>query len=131
VPANVSARLRSNVTLETQAEGEIAVCFEGYSVGLGRFSAGAAHRAQNLRIGLPLAAFASNRRNIDKEIDLLVRRLARRGLLEYRLGARASAKTRSSSKRRCLIIGRVRHSSATRMLLSYLASHICDGAVTR
>jgi len=85
-PANVSARLRSNVTLETQAEGEIAVCFEGYSVGLGRFSAGAAHRAQNLRIGLPLAAFASNRRNIDKEIDLLVRRLARRGLLEYRLG---------------------------------------------
>ena len=85
-PANVSARLRSNITLETQAEGEIAVCFEGYSVGLGRFSAGAAHRAQNLRIGLPLAAFASNRRNIDKEIDLLVRRLARRGLLEYRLG---------------------------------------------
>src|SRR5260370_1429636 len=63
-PANVSARLRSNVTLETQAQGEIAVCFEGYSVGLGRFSAGAAHRAQNLRIGLPLAAFASNRRNI-------------------------------------------------------------------
>ena len=85
-PANVSARLRRNVTLETQAEGEIAVCFEGYSVGLGRFSAGAAHRAQNLRIGLPLAAFASNRRNIDKEVDLLVRRLARRGLLEYRLG---------------------------------------------
>ena len=84
-PANVSTRLRSNVTLETQAEGEIAVCFEGYSVGLGRFSAGAAERAQNLRIGLPLAAFASNRRNIDKEIDLLVRRLARRGLLEYRL----------------------------------------------
>src|SRR6202030_4014049 len=85
-PANVSARLRSNVTLETQAEGEIAVCFEGYSAGLGRFSAGAAHPAQNLRIGLPLATFASNRRNIDKEIDLLVRRLARRGLLEYRLG---------------------------------------------
>jgi SagB-type dehydrogenase family enzyme len=85
-PANVSARLRSNVTLETQAEGEIAACFEGYSVGLGRFSASAADRAQNLRIGLPLAAFASNRRNIDKEIDLLVRRLARRGLLEYRLG---------------------------------------------
>lgn len=82
-PANVSARLRRNVTLETQAEGEIAVCFEGYSVDLGRFSAGAARRAQNLRIGLPLAAFASNGRNIDKEIDLLVRRLARRGLLEY------------------------------------------------
>jgi SagB-type dehydrogenase family enzyme len=84
-PANVSAWLRSNVTLETQAEGEIAVCFEGYSVSLGKFSASAAHLAQGLRTGLPLSAFASNRCNIDKEIDLLVRRLARRGLLEYRL----------------------------------------------
>ena len=84
--ANVSARLRSNVTLETQAEREIAVCFEGYSVGLGQFSSGAVDRAQNLRIGLPLATFASNGRSIDKEIDQLVRRLARRGLLEYRLG---------------------------------------------
>ena len=85
-PAKVSARLRGNVTLEAQANGEIAACFDGYSVGLGTFSAGAADRAQKLRIGLPLASFASDRRNIDKEIGLLVRRLARRGLLEYRLG---------------------------------------------
>jgi SagB-type dehydrogenase family enzyme len=47
---------------------------------------GAADRAQDLRTGLPLASFASSRRNIDKEIDSLARRLARRGLLEYHLG---------------------------------------------
>ena len=52
---------------------------------LGTFSAGVADRAQDLRNGLPLASFASGGRNIDKEIHLLVRRLARHGLLEYRL----------------------------------------------
>jgi SagB-type dehydrogenase family enzyme len=66
--------------------GEFFACFDGYSVGLGTFSADAADRAQKLRTGLPLASFASNSRNIDKEINLLVRRLARRGLLEYPLG---------------------------------------------
>jgi hypothetical protein len=43
-------------------------------------------RAQDLRMGLPLGSFARQGRAADKEIDLLVRRLARRGLLEYRLG---------------------------------------------
>jgi SagB-type dehydrogenase family enzyme len=42
--------------------------------------------ARHLRTGLPLRSFASDGRKIDTEIDLLVRRLARRGLLEYRLG---------------------------------------------
>jgi len=84
-PATVSARLSDRVTLEAHAGGEIAACFGGYSVGLGTFSEGAADRAQNLRIGLPLASLASGGRNIDKELDLLVRRLARHGLLEYRL----------------------------------------------
>jgi SagB-type dehydrogenase family enzyme len=68
-----------------QENGEIVACFDGYSVGLGRFSTGAADRAQELRIGLPLGSFASDSRNTGKEIGLLVRRLARRGLLEYRL----------------------------------------------
>jgi len=80
----ISARLSSRVTLEAQADGKIAACFDGYSVGLGTFSVGAAERAQELRTGLSLASFASGQ-NVDKEIDLLVRRLARRGLLEYRL----------------------------------------------
>jgi SagB-type dehydrogenase family enzyme len=81
----VSARLSGDVTLEAQANGKINACFGGYSVGLGTFSAAAADRAQRLRMGLPLASFASGGRNVDKEIDLLVRRLARHGLLEYLL----------------------------------------------
>jgi SagB-type dehydrogenase family enzyme len=85
-PAPVSARLRGHVRLEAQANGEIVAGFDGYSVGLGTFSAGAADRAQELRIGLPLSSFASDRRNIGKEIGLLAQRLARHGLLEYRLG---------------------------------------------
>ena len=84
-PAPVSARLRGHVRLEAQANGEIVAGFEGYSVGLGTFSIGAADRAQELRIGLPLSSFASDNRKIDKEIGRLVRRLARRGLLDYRL----------------------------------------------
>ncbi|MGB8901206.1 MAG: SagB family peptide dehydrogenase [Methylocella sp.] len=86
MPATVSARLGGRVTLEAHANGGIVACFDGYSVGLGTFSAHAADHAQNLRTGLPLASFMSNSRNIDKEIDLLVRRLASHGLLEYRLG---------------------------------------------
>ncbi len=82
-PPAISARLSGRVTLDARADGEIAACFDGYSVGLGTFSVGAADRAQDLRIGLPLASFASGSRRIEKEIDLLVRRLARRGLLEY------------------------------------------------
>jgi SagB-type dehydrogenase family enzyme len=85
-PKNVSARLRGRVRLEAQANGEIVAGFDGYSVGLGTFSARAADRAQELRRGLPLRSFASGSRNIDKEIGLLVQRLGRRGLLEYRLG---------------------------------------------
>ena len=54
---------------------------------LGKFSAGALERAQDLRAGLPLAAFAHKDRAVDQEIDLLVRRLARSGLLEYPLGS--------------------------------------------
>ena len=82
----VFARLRGHVRLDAHANGEIVAGFDGYSVGLGTFSASAADPAQKLRIGLPLSSFASNRRNIDDEIGLLVQRLARRGLLEYRLG---------------------------------------------
>jgi SagB-type dehydrogenase family enzyme len=84
--AAVFARLRGHVRLEARANGEIVASFGGYSVGLGTFKPGAADRAQELRIGLPLSSFASKRRDIDKEIGRLVQRLARRGLLEYRLG---------------------------------------------
>jgi SagB-type dehydrogenase family enzyme len=83
----ISARLSGHIKLEAQADGSIKACFEGHSVGLGKFSSGAAASARQLRTGLPLSSFSPDGRStIDKDIDLLVRRLARRGLLEYRLG---------------------------------------------
>jgi SagB-type dehydrogenase family enzyme len=82
-PATLSARLDAHVTLEAHANGEIVACFDGHSVGLGKFSAAAADCAQQLRPGLPLSSFTSDSRNIDKELHLLVRRLAGHGLLEY------------------------------------------------
>jgi SagB-type dehydrogenase family enzyme len=85
-PATLDARLVGHVTLEARSDGNIVARFDGHSVGLGTFSAGAADRAHQLRAGLPLVSFASGRRPIDKEVELLVRRLALRGLLEYRLG---------------------------------------------
>jgi SagB-type dehydrogenase family enzyme len=75
-----------HVTLQARTDGSIAACFDGRSVGLGKFSASAVERAQHLRTGLPLASFASDDRSIDEEIHRLVRRLAGHGLLEYRLG---------------------------------------------
>ncbi len=81
----LSARLSARITLEAQADGTIAACFDGHSVRLGTFSAGTVKRARELRRGLPLGSFASSA-PVDKEFDLLVRRLARSGLLEYRLG---------------------------------------------
>jgi SagB-type dehydrogenase family enzyme len=80
------ARLVGHVALEARADGEIFARFHGHSVGLGKFNAAAADRAQDLRTGLPLGSFASGGRSIDQEIDRLVRRLAGHGLLEYRLG---------------------------------------------
>jgi SagB-type dehydrogenase family enzyme len=81
----ISARLNRHVTLEARADEKIAACFDGYSVSLGTFSAAAADGARDLRQGLPLASLAPGKRKGDKEIDLLVRQLARHGLLEYRL----------------------------------------------
>jgi SagB-type dehydrogenase family enzyme len=85
-PPTISAWLSAHVTLEAHPDGNIFACFDGYSDRLGKFSAGAVKRTQELRTGLPLGSFASNGGAVEKEIDLLVRRLARRGLLEYRLG---------------------------------------------
>jgi SagB-type dehydrogenase family enzyme len=88
----ICARLSSHITLDAQADGSIAACFDGYAVGLGKFSVGAMDRAQDLRTGLPLSSFAAAGNAADKEIDLLVRRLARRGLLEYRLARAGDGK---------------------------------------
>jgi SagB-type dehydrogenase family enzyme len=84
-PTALSARLSGHVALEAHANGDVVASIDGYSVGLGRFSADTADCLAKLRTGLPLASLASGRK-ADKDIDLLVRRLARRGLLEYRVG---------------------------------------------
>jgi SagB-type dehydrogenase family enzyme len=84
-PPAISARLIGHITIEAQTDGTIVAYFDGYAVGLGKFSTEAAARAQALSTGLPLASFASDS-GVDQEVNLLVRRLARRGLLEYRLG---------------------------------------------
>jgi SagB-type dehydrogenase family enzyme len=81
----LSARLVPQVTLKSD-DGNIAVGFDGHSVTLGKISATAAHRAQRLRTGLPLSSFEQNRNAVDRELHLLVRQLARHGLLEYLLG---------------------------------------------
>jgi SagB-type dehydrogenase family enzyme len=82
----ISARLNGRVTLEAHSGGSIIASFDGHSVALGKFGVGAVAMAQNLRTGLPLGSFASDGGTAEREVDLLVRRLARRGLLEYRLG---------------------------------------------
>jgi SagB-type dehydrogenase family enzyme len=86
----VSARISSPVTLEVQADGTLAACLGEHRVGLGMFSAGAVERARDLHAGLPLASFSPGRGPTDKELDLLVRRLARHGLMAY--SVRRSAK---------------------------------------
>jgi len=85
VAATLSVRLLGHVTLQAQAGGEIAAFFDDIAVGVGKFSVKAADRTQGLRTGLLLSAFDSGSRDIDKEILLLVRRLAGRGLVEYHL----------------------------------------------
>jgi SagB-type dehydrogenase family enzyme len=83
-PLVISARLSGHIKLEAQADGSVAACFDGNTVGMGRFGSAILSRLQELRAGMPLASFMGRRR-ADKETDLLVRRLARSGFLEYRL----------------------------------------------
>jgi SagB-type dehydrogenase family enzyme len=81
----IAARLSEHVTLEGHADGAVVARFEGYAQSLGKFTPAILKRVGELRTGLPLASISRNRA-ADKEIGLLVQRLARSGLLEYRLG---------------------------------------------
>ncbi len=76
----IFVRLVDRAAIEAHASGEIVARLDRYSFGVGAFGAGVADRLPELRAGLPLASMAS-----DKEIELLVRRLAGYGLVEYRL----------------------------------------------
>lgn len=82
--ANLYVRLGAQVALEARANGEMVACFGGHSVGLGKFGADAAADAQGLRTGLLLKALAGNGTR-NKDIRLLIERLAKRGLVEYRI----------------------------------------------
>jgi SagB-type dehydrogenase family enzyme len=81
----VSARLNAYVHLQAQPDGNVTASFDGFSLPLGKYSIDALKRAQGIGAGLPLASFSSTK-VVDKEIALLVERLARTGLLEYRFG---------------------------------------------
>jgi SagB-type dehydrogenase family enzyme len=83
------ARLAPQIALEAQGDGIVVTGFGGTLARLGAVSPGVASRLADLRTGLPLTALASARGSLDKELELIVRRLARHGLLEY--GLRASA----------------------------------------
>ena len=80
----IAARLNGHFSLQMQADGSITAFVNGYSVNLGQLSTAAMDRARNLTDGLPLASFAG-KSAIAREVDVLVHRLARHGLLEYRL----------------------------------------------
>lgn len=80
----LSARLNAQVTLEAQADGSVGASVDGYSVELGKFSPDSVKRAAELRTGLRLAALTRTAAK-NRDIEQLVRRLARRGLLEYPL----------------------------------------------
>jgi SagB-type dehydrogenase family enzyme len=81
----LTVRLNERVMLQVQPDGGLAAMVESYPVELGRFSAQALKHAGGLRDGLPLASFAG-KNALAQETAALVRRLARRGLVEYRLG---------------------------------------------
>ena len=89
-PAILSARLNTYVELDVRADGTIAATIygdtiDGNTIGLGKLSASAAKRVQDLRSGLPLDAFAADGAD-SPEIERLVHRLAVHGLLEFSLG---------------------------------------------
>ena len=82
----LAARLNGHLSLQVQADGSIAGFVNGYPVNLGQLSKAAIDRTRNLTEGLPLASFAG-KSAIAREVDVLVHRLARHGLLEYRLSS--------------------------------------------
>ncbi len=90
-PASLIARLNPDVTLKDAADGSLAALVPGDVITLGKFTAAAMQRAADLKAGLPLDAIATVDGE-DAELRRLVRRLARAGLLEYRLGPSGGGK---------------------------------------
>jgi SagB-type dehydrogenase family enzyme len=93
-PEDLSVRLSAHVTLDVRASGEISASFNGFSLGLGKIGGASAKRAQALRTGLPLRSVTAADRSSNREFALLVRRLAKLGLLEYGVGRGSGGKDR-------------------------------------
>lgn len=85
-PATLAARLNPRVLLEARADGGLVANVEGRRLALGQMSAAAVARARLLSDGLPLDSFEAKDDPAGGELALLVRRLARSGLIEYRFG---------------------------------------------
>jgi SagB-type dehydrogenase family enzyme len=77
------ARVNEQVQLEVYADGKVGVYVDGYAIELGNISPTTVPRAKALGEGLPVASFSPPRKQADKELEALARRLARSGLLEY------------------------------------------------
>jgi len=82
----IAIRLNGPFSLQMQADGNIfASLGDDYGVSLGQFSAATFARGRDLSTGLPIASLA--RKSAASEMNVLVHRLARNGLLEYRLSS--------------------------------------------
>ncbi len=82
----LAARLTGHAALETQPDGSLGASVDGYSVSLGKYSGATLQSAQELcSVGVPLDRLTSAGSDADQELGLLIRRLARRGLVEYGL----------------------------------------------
>ncbi|MGY3342407.1 SagB-type dehydrogenase family enzyme [Bradyrhizobium sp. USDA 4474] len=86
----IAARLNGRFSLHMQADGSIAAVSGNYSLNLGQFSVAAIERAGPLATGFPLASLAG-KSVLTRQVDALVRRLARHGLLDYRLFSSSNA----------------------------------------
>ena len=80
----IAARLNGRFSLHMQADGSIAAVTGDTALNLGQYSRAAIERAGLLATGLPLASLAG-RSVLTRQVRALVQRLARHGLLDYRL----------------------------------------------
>jgi len=87
--ASLSALLNPHVVLETRVRGEIIARIDGHAANLGKFGAVSADWPDRLRSGVPLASLKSAHGKAGSGLLRLVRRLARLGLMEYRLAGAA------------------------------------------
>ena len=90
-PRTVSARLSARARLEARPDGHIFVRLEGYSLDLGWFSPAVAKRVLAAAQGRTPRLVWIRRPDHRREIESLIRRLARHGLLEYPVGQKRDA----------------------------------------